>query len=209
MLPPLPLPESVYSIQKNLKMNDLPAAPRQTIPDSLFGPAADYDIDNTAVPAAVRVVSSTSQDENATLERQASGPVVSRISVIDEERSHYIQELQEQKKTASKDSPMFNVNPLEESKRDKSPSILQPHMRKCSVYQQQLALHQECNRNGRYSNTQQRLLRVHFICINNSHRDHQSDVRQQRSRGKVQCQKKKPDTIRSYSLYQLNGTICT
>ncbi len=162
VLPPLPLPESVYSIQKNLKLNDIPVPSRQTIPDSLFSPApADLDAENLATPTAVKVVSGG-------MERQSSGPVVSRISVIDEERTQYIQELQEQKKrgtVAQKDATPFEAElaQLEEMKRERPPSILQPHMRKCSAYYQQMALYQEVNRTSRISSTtQQRLQRVLF-----------------------------------------------
>lgn len=158
ILPPLRLPECMYSIQKNLKVNEIPKSDKPQPRDSIFGAAPEME-------SSEKFEGMFSQP---TLEKQVSAqPVVSRISVIDEQHSQYINELQETRKNPNNpDVTPFQqeLAMLEDGKKEsyRGASILQPHMRKCSAFYQQMALYQECNRTSRISSGTQRLLRVFF-----------------------------------------------
>ncbi len=165
VLPPLPLPDNVYSIQKNLKLNDFPMPEKPKATDSLFSPAIDIEPDLLSKPAAVHVVNRTSQADNPMSESQGSGPVVTRvsmISVIDSQHDQFANELKElrRKDSADKSGKEGDVPAIDEMRCERPSLIRQQHTRRCSVFQQQMAVY-EYTRNSRISSAQaSRLARV-------------------------------------------------
>lgn len=147
ILPPLPLPESIYSIQKNLKVNE-PLRPRDVVPDSLFGGIPfNLPTDNQMKPTAVKVVNMEMQGTIP------SRPMVSGISIIDDESAKYVKDLKKQRTQQFEEESEFTFEKelaqLEDLKPGQTPSILEPGMRKCSIFYQQMALQQECNKTGK------------------------------------------------------------
>lgn len=145
ILPPLPLPETIYSIQKNLKMNE-PIRPKDLIADSLFGASPFGAVPETqSKPAAVKVVSVEAKDS-----AMPARPMAVGMSIIDDESVRYMRNLRKQATLQTEEKGEFAFEKelvlMDDPKPGQIPSILEPGMRKCSIYYQQMALYQECNK---------------------------------------------------------------
>jgi hypothetical protein len=142
ILPSLPLPESIYSIQKNLKINE-PIKPPNVVTDSLFG-GGPFAPESQAKPTAVKVV----EIQGGTVPLRSSGI---KMSIIDGENAKYMMNLRKQgTQQVDEEGFAFEKELMQmdehEPKPGQIPSILEPGMRKCSIYHQQLALYQECSK---------------------------------------------------------------
>jgi len=140
ILPSLPLPESIYSIQKNLKVNE-PIKPPNVVADSLFY-GSPFAPENQPKPTAVKVVEI--QGGAVPLRPPGIG-----MSIIDDENAKYMKNLKmqgarqvDEKGFAFEKELMQMCDPNP----GQIPSILEPGMKKCSIYYQQMALYEECNK---------------------------------------------------------------
>lgn len=144
ILPALPLPESIYSIQKNLKINEPIRAPN-VVADSLFGASPFGVPESQPKPTAVQVVSVDMPGGTVPSRPQGLG-----MSMIDDENAKYMRNLRKQGTQQLNEEGEFafenELMQMDDPKPGQSPSILDPGMRKCSIYYQQMALYQECNK---------------------------------------------------------------